>query len=68
MWSARDWRAFKAKRMTMNVCSAFGEGKIIKHNLEIKKDADPKVKLAVVWPPPAAGESGSVHDKLPHRD
>ena len=35
------WRKFKAKRRRLNICSAFGEGKILKHNLIIDSDANP---------------------------
>jgi hypothetical protein len=40
------WRTFKPGRTTTNICSAFGEGKIIKHGLDIKKDIDPRAGLA----------------------
>jgi hypothetical protein len=36
-----SWRNFKFKRRRMNICSAFGEGKIMKYNLTINSDTDP---------------------------
>ncbi len=38
-----DWRNFKPRRKKMSVCSAFGEGKILKHGIKIKKNTDPIV-------------------------
>jgi hypothetical protein len=35
------WRNFKPKRRRMNICSAFGEGKILKHNLVINSYTNP---------------------------
>jgi hypothetical protein len=36
-----SWRNFKPKRRQMNVCSAFGEGHILKYNLKIDSGTDP---------------------------
>jgi hypothetical protein len=40
------WRKFKPGRRRMNICSVFGEGKVLKHNLNIKGDTDPRVLKA----------------------
>ncbi len=40
-----EWRKFSPKRTKYNVCSAFGEGKILKHNLKIDVNTDRKVFL-----------------------
>ena len=40
------WRNFKPKRRRMNICSAFGEGKILKYNLAINSDTDPRALRA----------------------
>jgi len=40
------WRRFKPARRKMNICSAFGEGTILKRNLVVKGDIDPRVFLA----------------------
>ncbi len=37
------WRNLKPKRKKCNVCSAFGEGKILKHNMKINKNSDTRV-------------------------
>jgi len=36
-----QWRNCKAQKKQFNIASAFGEGKIIKHNLMLGKDPDP---------------------------
>lgn len=41
-----SWRNFKPKRRRMNICSAFGEGKILKYNLMIGGDTDPRALKA----------------------
>ena len=41
-----SWRKFKFKRRRMNICSAFGEGKILKYNLVINSDTDPRALKA----------------------
>jgi hypothetical protein len=41
-----SWRKFKPRRRRMNICSAFGEGKILKHNLMIDSDTDPRALKA----------------------
>jgi len=41
-----SWRKFKPSRRRMNVCSAFGEGKILKYNLAINSDTDPRALRA----------------------
>jgi hypothetical protein len=41
-----SWRNFKAKRRRMNICSAFGEGEFLKHNLVINSDTDPRALKA----------------------
>jgi hypothetical protein len=38
-----SWRNHTAKRRRMNVCSVFGEGKIVKENLKAGKISDPRV-------------------------
>jgi len=35
-----SWRKFKARRRRMNICSVFGEGKILKHNVIINSGPD----------------------------
>ncbi len=37
------WRNFKPRRKKYNVCSAFGEGRILKYNMKIDKNSDPRV-------------------------
>ena len=37
------WRNCKTRRKKMNVCSVFGEGKILKYNLRIDKKPDPRI-------------------------
>jgi hypothetical protein len=36
-----SWRHLKPKRRRMSICSAFGEGKILKYGLNIGRDTDP---------------------------
>jgi len=40
------WRGFKSGRKRINISSAFGEGKVLKFDLKIEKDTDPKVYKA----------------------
>ncbi len=37
-----SWRNLRARRRRMNICSAFGEGKVLKHNLHIDGKTDPR--------------------------
>jgi len=37
------WRNLKPKRKKCNVCSAFGEGKVLKHNMKINKNSDTRI-------------------------
>jgi hypothetical protein len=37
------WRNFKPRRKKMNICSAFGEGKVIKYSLKINDNVDKRV-------------------------
>ncbi len=41
-----NWRSFKRGRRKYNVSSAFGEGKMLKHNLSINNSTNPKVLKA----------------------
>ncbi|MGO8734257.1 MAG: UPF0489 family protein [Terriglobia bacterium] len=41
-----SWRKFKPRRRRMNICSVFGEGKILKHNLTINRNTDPRALKA----------------------
>jgi hypothetical protein len=40
------WRTMKPARRRLNVCSAFGEGKVIKHGLDLRGEVDRRVNLA----------------------
>jgi hypothetical protein len=37
------WRKFKPLRKKINICSVFGEGRILKHDLKVDKNTDKKV-------------------------
>ncbi len=41
------WRKFKPSRKKLSICSAFGEGKVLKYGIRIKKNDSPLMKKAV---------------------
>jgi len=41
------WRNFKPNRKSFTICSAFGEGKILKYGIRIKKNANPLLLQAI---------------------
>jgi hypothetical protein len=41
-----DWRNYRQKRQRLTICSVFGEGRNLRHNLKIDETTDPKVLRA----------------------